>query len=250
MVEEKGIVSIESYKSVVNKFEPVEQVVTNWNYLSTRGGVFTIPTGDVELGNRLSMVVANIQYVKTYYKDKFNPTSAEPQFPYCYSYDAKSPDKSVLHPVHSVCLSCPKNMFGSSDYGKGKACQDRIILAGLLSTEAGELLNTKVVLSIPPTSLKNFQSYLFKLNNSPLIINGQKIHSSIPIGIVITIVELTKDKNVTYSVMKFSCVMNKDKYPYILSPDKGTIIVGLQQEAKKLMHFNPNGITSDGKKSS
>jgi hypothetical protein len=72
--------------------------------------------------------------------------------PRCFSPDGKMPN--VENPIHPNCRDCPKNRFGSSVTGDGKACRNVRPVFVLLE---GSIMPRQ--LRVPPTSLKMVESY-------------------------------------------------------------------------------------------
>ena len=114
-----------------------------------------------------------------------------------------------------ACATCPFNQFGSK--GQGKACRNGIRLYLLRS---GEIL--PLVLSVPPTSIRNLSNYVAKR----LVAKGKRLDA------VITKVALKKDKSaggITYSKMTF--VRMGD-----LSPEDHASVQKIGEMAKSLAH--------------
>jgi len=117
---------------------------------------FKLPSGDTL--DFLDIVVVDFVYFNTYYEAAFDANNIVP--PNCFSLavepkgmvpSANSPDSQC-----ESCSGCWANEFGSN--GKGKACQNRVLIA-CLPTDAKE--DTPfVVLDISPTAVKGFSSYL------------------------------------------------------------------------------------------
>ena len=66
---------------------------------------------------------------RTFYAGKYDP-DAKPTLPDCWSNLGDKPEEAAGNPQASNCASCPKNVVGSGDNGKGRACrfQRRIAL--------------------------------------------------------------------------------------------------------------------------
>lgn len=117
---------------------------------------FKLPSGDVL--DFLDIVIVDFAYFNAYYESAFDPNNIVP--PNCFSLaieprgatpSENSPDKQA-----DACQGCWANEFGSN--GKGKACQNRVLIA-CLPTDAKE--DTPfVILDISPTAIKGFSSYL------------------------------------------------------------------------------------------
>lgn len=66
---------------------------------------------------------------RTFYAGKYDP-DAKPTLPDCWSNLGDKPEQSAGNPQASNCASCPQNVVGSGENGKGRACrfQRRIAL--------------------------------------------------------------------------------------------------------------------------
>lgn len=117
---------------------------------------FKLPTGDTL--DFLDIVIVDFVYFNTFYEGAFDPNNIVP--PNCFAIhpepkgmipSANSPDCQ-----HEACTGCWANEFGSS--GKGKACQNRVIMA-VLPSDATEDTPFSI-LDISPTAIKGFSSYV------------------------------------------------------------------------------------------
>ena len=133
--------------------------------------------------------------VKRWYARDFEERGeGESGAPDCYSSDAIhgcGSDKYNI-PAGQLCESCPKNTWGSSRKGgRGKDCQDRVILHLL---QDGETLPVK--LELPPTCIGPFKEYIKRITSK-----------GIPLSGVVTIISLEterNDNNVKYSKTVFT----------------------------------------------
>lgn len=158
-------------------------------FISIKGSKFSL--GDDKLGKTLSAVILASAYDNAYYDAPYDPEVIRP--PACFAIAVDSNDM-VPHETSpakqsSDCKSCPQNQFGSS--GKGKACKNgrRLLLASADNT--GVDFDNTVSLRIPPTSLKNFSSYVRRVAASGL-----------PIFSVVTTIQF--DENEDYPKLMFS----------------------------------------------
>jgi len=117
---------------------------------------FKLPSGDTL--DFLDVVVVDFVFYNAYYESAYQAGTVVP--PSCFALD---PDIRVMTPSvnapdkqHDTCRGCWANEFGSN--GKGKACQNRCLVA-LLPTDAREDTSF-VILDISPTAVKGFNSYL------------------------------------------------------------------------------------------
>lgn len=109
-------------------------------------------------------MIVDFVYYNTYYEGAFDPNNIVPPNCFALAVEPKgmapsdnSPDKQC-----ETCSGCWANEFGSS--GKGKACQNRVLMA-CLPTDATE--DTPfVILDISPTAVKGFGSYVTSVARS------------------------------------------------------------------------------------
>lgn len=59
---------------------------------------------------------------RTFYAGKYDP-DAKPTLPDCWSNLGDKPEAAAGNPQASNCASCPKNVVGSGENGKGRACR-------------------------------------------------------------------------------------------------------------------------------
>jgi hypothetical protein len=131
-------------------------------FLSIKGSKFAL--GEDKLGKELDVVILSTAFDNAFYDRPYNPDVITP--PACF---AISTDSTEMYPHESSpdkqatsCDICPNNQFGSS--GKGKACKNgRRLLLASYNSDDGVDLSSPVTLRIPPTSLKNYSSYVRKL---------------------------------------------------------------------------------------
>ena len=117
---------------------------------------FKLPSGDVL--DFLDIVIVDFVYFNAYYESAFDPNNIVP--PNCFSLSPEpkgaTPSPNSPEVQHEGCTGCWANEFGSN--GKGKACQNRVLIA-VLPTDAKE--DTPfAILDISPTAIKGFSSYL------------------------------------------------------------------------------------------
>lgn len=117
---------------------------------------FKLPSGDVL--DFLAVVVVDFVYYNAYYEGAFDPNNIVP--PNCFSLSEEprtaAPSPNAPEAQHDTCAGCWANEFGSN--GKGKACQNRVLIA-ILPTDAKEDTPFSI-LDISPTAIKGFSSYM------------------------------------------------------------------------------------------
>lgn len=95
-------------------------------------GDFILPDG-MNLGNEIQVIVVDFTSRNTFYATPYNPQSPAP--PDCYAMgkviNDMVPEGDSPAVQNPDCRTCPLNAFGSGTNGKGKACQNRRLLAVL-----------------------------------------------------------------------------------------------------------------------
>lgn len=121
------------------------------------GKGFTTPDG--ETGETLTGVIVDFASANNHYPDAFDRDNPTP--PNCFA-TGKIPSELVpaanaTEPQAESCAACPKNQFESGT-GKSKACKNTRVLAfmALNATEDAPIW----VLSVPPSSLRYFDTYV------------------------------------------------------------------------------------------
>lgn len=212
-------------------------------FISTKGGVFSI--GEQQVGQELIVVVIDELHENTWYHEKFDPNRI--QSPKCFAFGRSKEDMAPhdatfeqqlmddgsgwFEPQANSCKECPLNVFGSSDTGRGKACQNRLRLAmlpaGMVTPVPGTRGQTEIQLfdskehftfadvsfmKLPVTSVKSYGEYVNKLAAS--VRRGAR-------G-VITRVFLTPDGQTQYKV-NFELIepLPDDYYPVIMARREG-----------------------------
>jgi hypothetical protein len=165
------------------------------SFISTKGGVLTF--GDEALpGNQMCVVVLDYVQERTFYAEKYDPNRESAAPPICYAFkrndDAEEmaphpsmmADLSYFKPQNEICSSCPNNVFGTADTGRGKACSERrrlaLLPAGYYTPRRGSRdfdLNfiqdpehyksaDIAYLKLPVTSVKEWARYVTQLASS------------------------------------------------------------------------------------
>lgn len=131
-------------------------------FMSLKSGVMAIGDEPVPGNEILAIVVAAVAE-NTWYKDRYDPNVRAN--PACYALgEGKAEDllpfDESAEKQHTDCKTCPKFEWGSDpNGGRGKACKERRRLA-LLAPDGGAEM---VILSIPPTSLKNWGNHVSRV---------------------------------------------------------------------------------------
>lgn len=148
---------------------------------SFKGGQMVFDGAPVK-DNEVVVIIAGAVIAKAYYEGRYDPDNPEP--PVCYAFDTDQDNlapipEDVLDLQNNVCSSCPHNVFGSSDVGKGKSCKDSRRLALLpagtiqrngdidLVENAGELAKAEFGFAmLPPTSLTPYATFVRQVANT------------------------------------------------------------------------------------
>lgn len=119
---------------------------------------FKLPSGDTL--DYLDVVIVDFVYYNVYYEGSFDANKIVP--PNCFSLSvdlqgmAPSQNSPEVQSECGTCKGCWANEFGSS--GKGKACQNRVLMAVLPTDATAD--TPFAILDISPTAVKGFGSYV------------------------------------------------------------------------------------------
>lgn len=134
-----------------------------YNSISTDNKMFTVKKGKELITKEpveyIDVVLLYVspddpnRFAKIYFEGSFVPGEIRP--PRCSSVDGILPN--VNDPIHPTCRGCPKNAFGTSLTGKGKACGDKkyIYVAATNMFDSESIFR----LSVPATSFANLSQY-------------------------------------------------------------------------------------------
>lgn len=154
------------------------------------GLLFEIPGDDPDepdMVKELVGVIIDHYPVQVYWENELSGESAPPD---CYSNDGKV---GIGDPGGN-CAKCPFNQWDTGKNGRGKACKSQ---RRLFLIREGEGL--PIQLTLPPTSLKNFNSFVTKR----IVGKGRRTYG------VVTKITLKRCKNSTgieYSEAQFAVV--------------------------------------------
>lgn len=166
--------------------ERAAEMRTGMQSITCRGGILKV--GDDPLpGNQIAAIVLADIRENAFYAERFDPENL--LSPTCYAYGRRdedmAPDPSMqvdldyFKPQAARCQTCPNNQWGTSDKGKGKACQNRFRLilqsAGYYAPERQGSANLQLnywdsiddfaaqdmaILKLPVTSGANWARYV------------------------------------------------------------------------------------------
>jgi hypothetical protein len=130
-----------------------------------RGKLFTLEVigGDEKDIPELRGIVLYQSPAKAYWKEAFGGGGTQ-VVPSCASHDGIKPSDGYPDRQNELCAGCAWNRFGSAtDTGgnklPGKACRDVKRVVILLEDDP----DIPYLLTVPPTGLRNFDSYLIRL---------------------------------------------------------------------------------------
>ena len=147
-----------------------EKVFEGFKRVNIQSG-FLMIDGEPVTGNALDVVVLASTPLNEYYSTAYNP--AKPSVPDCYAYgdptaedpeEGMAPSDDVEDKQAETCAECPKNVMGSADTGRGKACKNvrRLLLITEDGIESADSLKEaeERSLGIPVTSVRNWAKYV------------------------------------------------------------------------------------------
>ena len=190
---------------------------------------FEIPIDDdeVDTAKEIVGVIVDHHRVNAYWPASF---SGQGQPPACSSMDGKTgvapPDSEVAWAGREQsCATCPLNQWGSDEGGGGgKACKNMVRLYILREGDVFPLM-----LTLPPTSIKNWSNYLAKR----VLARGLRPHQ------VVTRIGLKKEQSrtgIAYSQATFklagvlSTELQAQMYAYSQSIKRATRGLGITSE--------------------
>jgi hypothetical protein len=154
--------------------------------------------GKVKDGH-LNVIVINAlpKVSRQFYEAAFDP-DATPTLPDCWSNLGDVPDPKAANPQAANCTTCPQNIDGSGNNGKGRACRFNRRIAVLLENDmSGDIYQ----FNIPAKSLFGKgvgNTHPFESYTKFLPANGESIDR--------IVTQIAFDENETADVLKFTPV--------------------------------------------
>lgn len=195
MTTEKKNLPINFREELEKQSQAIKQKIAapSGDRIRMASGRYVLPSG--QEGEEFDAVVIDFVSSNLFYEGNFDRTNPSP--PVCF---AVGPEPSLLIPVDEspekqseTCAACPNNQFGS--HGRGKACKNTRLLAVVPVTENGIEEDAPLwIMSVPPTSIKAFDSYVGKLAVK---------QRTTPIGLV---TRFSLDPTVDYAAPRFEAV--------------------------------------------
>jgi hypothetical protein len=96
--------------------------------------------------HQLDVIVVDLlaEPSRQFYASKYDP-NAQATLPDCWSNDGKTPDAKATGKPALSCAACPKNVEGSGDNGKGRACRYlRRIAVLVVGDPSGEVYQMQI----------------------------------------------------------------------------------------------------------
>ncbi len=113
-------------------------------------GTFKRIVGGEQIGkavpHQLDVIIVDLlsEPSRQFYASKYDP-NAQATLPDCWSNDGKTPDAKASGKPASSCAACPKNVDGSGDNGKGRACRYLRRIAVLVAGDpSGEVYQMQI----------------------------------------------------------------------------------------------------------
>ena len=113
-------------------------------------GTFKRIVGGEQIGkavpHQLDVIIVDMlaEPSRQFYGSKYDPNAAA-TLPDCWSNDGKTPDAKATGRPASSCVDCPKNVEGSGDSGKGRACRYlRRIAVLVVGDSSGEVYQMQI----------------------------------------------------------------------------------------------------------
>ena len=143
-------------------------------------GTFKRIVGGEQIGkavpHQLDVIIVDLlaEPSRQFYASKYDP-NAQATLPDCWSNDGKTPDAKAAGRPASSCAVCPKNVEGSGENGKGRACRYLRRIAVLVAGDpSGEVYQMQIpagsLFGKGVDSIHPFESYKkFLLANSEAV---------------------------------------------------------------------------------
>ena len=149
--------------------------------LSTLGGRFHL--GELDLGAKVSVIPVAWRPANMYYEDDFTPGQNVP--PVCYAVGPSraelKPSPDVPKPQHPTCHGCPQGAWGSGK-GNSKACRNMARVFGVLISDEVSINHQPVIVSVPPTGLRSWTSFITRLLMSRIHLHNVSVAVTLTTG--------------------------------------------------------------------
>lgn len=115
-------------------------------FFSFKGGILSFDKAPIP-GNQMVAIVLDSILENIWHEAEYDPDNPAPPTCFAHGRDEKTlePHADVVErdqQQNEVCEGCPKNLWGSAEKGRGKACKNRrrvsVIPAGTINQRSGE----------------------------------------------------------------------------------------------------------------
>lgn len=133
-----------------------------WRVVDSKGVESVIKDDGGSPVNVVKMVIlrGNAHFTRRYFDGPYKEGDSNP--PDCWSLDNIKPDISVQNKQNPICVTCPKNAWGSKQTengSRGKACGEYRRLAVVPEWQLSDAEPEIHLLSVPPGSLRMLKEY-------------------------------------------------------------------------------------------
>jgi hypothetical protein len=200
MMTEKALVVAENVNLPALSNDLAEAIAEEMDGLSIEFDRVRIPSGgglafehpgddpdNPKLATEIVGVIVDQHPVNAYWAVKYSGQNNPPD---CSSMDGKV--GITVDGQQRDCATCPYNQWGSDEDGRGKACKN---MRRIYILPEGEMF--PLLLTLPPTSLKNFANYLAKR----VIAKGRRSHNVLT---KVTLKKAVSSGGITYSQATFA----------------------------------------------
>ena len=150
-----------------SKYAKAESKAVGGNFISTKGGTFQFNGAQIGNGKEFEAIVVDYRLVNALYDGDYDP--AHPASPICFAIgedeDTMAPHEESTQKQCENCAECECNQWASGK-GRGKACKNMRRLALIMEGDAESGNAPIALLSVPPTSIKNWAGYVNQLANT------------------------------------------------------------------------------------
>lgn len=169
-IEKRGSAAISKWEAELEKEAAdvaAKEQMPSGSFVSIRGGIMTIGGSPIK-DNKVQVVIIDHVYENAMYDGDYDADNPQP--PVCYAFGRDEaelkPHEKASEPQHDQCQGCEKNVFGSAEKGKGKACKNtrRLALISADNINPGSIKDGELVyLKLPVTSTKGWAMYVKSL---------------------------------------------------------------------------------------
>jgi len=223
--EDKSLMNIQEKMRAMAKTQ-AESIKSDSHFMSVKNKLFSM--GGITIGPTINVAIVLGIKENSFYDRQYDPNNTTP--PGCFAIeDAEGnmiPHESSPNKQAESCEECYLNEFGSAVIGRGKACKNTYKLA-LVAYSDNDLIdeNEIAVLSLPPTSIKNYTSYV------------RQITSQMDLPTMAVVTSLSFDMTQQHPVVQFKFVKTIDDQENLAK------LIGIYDKANETLH-EPYDVTS------